>query len=322
MEATTKIDSMKQLKVAPWFEDRFRDIESQVREFLKLSGFVSDEPIHIIPASSHEGDNLTERSDRMLWYKGPCLMDSLNMAKPQRRVKQKSLRIPIQNVVKIKDVGSVAIGRIQKGNIPLGTRLYFAPGHLTGEVISIKEGPTESDEGFAGEYIGFRLKDEVTDLVRKGYVASNAEDDPAKPVRSFTSQTIILNYPGQIKVGYTGLVHIHNIQVPCTVVEIKTKLDRKTMQKLEDNPPFVRKNDACIIKWRPFKHICIEQFHICPALGRFIVRDNNQTIAFGIVSEVDSYEVIDPPVPEPDDEADMEAALEAQAEAVRLTETE
>ena len=61
----------------PYSEERFAFVEGKIREFLKVVGFRSDEFIPVVPVSSWHGDNLVERSPKMLWYKGAPLLEIL-----------------------------------------------------------------------------------------------------------------------------------------------------------------------------------------------------------------------------------------------------
>lgn len=52
----------------------------------------------------------------------------------------------------------------------------------------------------------------------------------------------------------------------------------------------VKSGDAAIIKLVPSKPMCVEAFSEYPPLGRFAVRDMKQTVAVGVIKEVDKTE--------------------------------
>jgi len=56
---------------------------------------------------------------------------------------------------------------------------------------------------------------------------------------------------------------------------------------IEDNPKFLKKNEAAIIKLQPIKKLCIEKYEDFPELGRFAVRDMGRTAAVGIVKDLE-----------------------------------
>jgi translation elongation factor EF-1alpha len=51
-------------------------------------------------------------------------------------------------------------------------------------------------EALPGYNVGFNIKHIGVEELKRGYVASNAYDDPARRATNFTSQVIIMNHPG------------------------------------------------------------------------------------------------------------------------------
>ena len=123
--------------------------------------------------------------------------------------------------------------------------------------------------------------------IRRGNVASDSKNDPAKEAASFTAQVIILNHPGQIGAGYAPVLDCHTAHIACKFAELIEKIDRRTGKSLEAAPKFVKSGDACIAKLVPSKPMCVESYNEYPPLGRFAVRDMRQTVAVGIIKAVD-----------------------------------
>ncbi|HDM91949.1 MAG TPA: elongation factor 1-alpha, partial [Candidatus Korarchaeota archaeon] len=93
-----------------------------------------------------------------------------------------------------------------------------------------------------------------------------------------------------IAAGYTPVIHAHTGHVSARFVEILKKLDPRTGQVIEENPSFIKKGDAAIVKMRPIKPFVIEKYQEFPPLGRFAVRDMGITVAAGIVLDVKPLE--------------------------------
>ncbi|AQK82362.1 elongation factor 1-alpha10 [Zea mays] len=74
----------------------------------------------------------------------------------------------------------------------------FGPSGLTTEVKSVEMHHEALQEALPGDNVGFNVKNVAVKDLKRGYVASNSKDDPAKEAASFTSQVIIMNHPGQI----------------------------------------------------------------------------------------------------------------------------
>jgi elongation factor 1-alpha len=76
-----------------------------------MNGY-NPEKINFIPISGWTGDNMLENSDLMKWYNGPTLVEALDSLEQPKRPKDKPLRIPIQDVYNIGDIGTVPVGRV------------------------------------------------------------------------------------------------------------------------------------------------------------------------------------------------------------------
>jgi elongation factor 1-alpha len=105
---------------------------------------------------------------------------------------------------------------------------------------------------FTHAYRNVSVKD-----IRRGNVASDSKNDPAKEAASFNAQVIILNHPGQIGAGYAPVLDCHTAHIACKFAELIEKIDRRSGKSLEQSPKFVKSGDACIAKLVPSKPMVI-----------------------------------------------------------------
>ena len=70
-----------------------------------------------MPISGFQGDNMIDRSSNMGWYKGPILLEALDLIDPPKRPSDQPLRLPLQDVYKIGGIGTVPVGRVETGTI-------------------------------------------------------------------------------------------------------------------------------------------------------------------------------------------------------------
>jgi elongation factor 1-alpha len=89
--------------------------------------------------------------------------------------------------------------------------------------------------------------------IRRGNVASDSKNDPAKQADSFNAQVIVLNHPGQIGPGYAPVLDCHTAHIACKFAELIEKIDRRTGKSIEQAPKFVKSGDVCIVKLIPSK---------------------------------------------------------------------
>lgn len=283
--AVNKMDD----KTVNYNQKRYEDVKSEVTTYLKKVGY-KPAKITFVPISGWEGDNITEKSENMPWHDGPTLLEALDKISPPKRPADKALRIPIQDVYKIGGIGTVPVGRVETGVIKPGIMARFAPSGITAEVKSCEVHHETLDEVGPGTNVGFAVKNVALKDIRRGDVASDADNNPAKAVTSFEAQIVVMNHPGKIFKGYCPVIDCHTAHVACTFTSIKQKLNRQTGKVVEENPEFLINGDAAIVTLEPTKPLCVEPFAEYPPLGRFTIRDMKQTVAVGVVKSTTKEE--------------------------------
>ncbi|CAA0834084.1 Elongation factor 1-alpha 2 [Striga hermonthica] len=169
---------------------RYDEIVKEVSSYLKKVGYNPDK-IPFVPISGFEGDNMIERSTNLDWYKGPTLLEALDLINEPKRPSDKPLRLPLQDVYKIGGIGTVPVGRVETGILKPGMVVTFGPSGLTTEVKSVEMHHEAMQEALPGDNVGFNVKNVAVKDLKRGYVASNSKDDPAKEAANFTSQNMI-----------------------------------------------------------------------------------------------------------------------------------
>jgi elongation factor 1-alpha len=277
-------------KSVNYSEDRYNEIKNEVSGFLKKIGY-NPNKIPFIPISGWNGDNMLERSTNMGWWKGPTLLDALDNIVPPKRPIEKALRVPLQDVYKIGGIGTVPVGRVETGVLKPGMVVTFAPPMITTEVKSVEMHHESLTEAIPGDNVGFNIKGVSVKDIKRGNVCGDAKNDPPREATDFHAQVIILNHPGQISNGYCPVLDCHTAHIACKFADIKSKIDRRTGQVLEEEPKSVKAGDCAMITLIPNKPMCCEVFSEYPPLGRFAVRDMKQTVAVGVIKNVTKKEV-------------------------------
>lgn len=272
-------------KTTNYSEARYTEIKTEVSSFIKKIGY-NPEKVHFVPISGFQGDNMLERSTNMPWYKGPTLIEALDLVEEPKRPSDKPLRVPLQDVYKIGGIGTVPVGRVETGILKPGMVVTFAPAMITTEVKSVEMHHEALTQAIPGDNVGFNVKNVSVKDIRRGMVAGDSKNDPPAETESFLAQVIILNHPGQIHAGYAPVLDCHTAHIACKFSELVSKIDRRSGKSLEDNPKNVKSGDAAMVRLVPSKPMCVETFAEYPPLGRFAVRDMRQTVAVGVIKEV------------------------------------
>ena len=273
-----KMDAVK------YDEKRFNEVKAELSQLLKIVGYKPDNVI-FIPMSAFKGDNISKHSENTPWYKGPTLLEALNMLSEPEKPTNLPLRLPIQDVYSISGIGTVPVGRVETGVMKKGMKVSFMPANKEGEVKSIEMHHEEIPEALPGDNVGFNVRGIGKGDIRRGDVCGPA-DAPPTVAEEFVAQVVVLHHPSALTVGYTPVFHCHTAQVACTFVELQKKLDPRTGQVKETNPTFLKTGDAAIVKIRPTRPMVIEKVKEIPQLGRFAVRDMGSTIAAGMCIDI------------------------------------
>ncbi len=278
--------------------ERFEEIKAEVSSYVKKIGW-NPLAIPFVPISGWNGDNMLEVSPNMTWFKGwtaerkegnasgKTLLEALDALLPPARPTDRPLRLPLQDVYKIGGIGTVPVGRVETGIIKPGMVVTFAPANLSTEVKSVEMHHEALEEAGPGDNVGFNVKNVAVKDLRRGFVASDSKNDPALEAASFTAQVIVLNHPGVICAGYTPVLDCHTAHIACKFAELLEKVDRRSGKKLEDKPKCLTTQEAAIIRLIPTKPMCVEKFSEYAPLGRFAVRDMRQTVAVGVIKDVE-----------------------------------
>lgn len=267
-----------------WNEERYTEIKNEVTRMLKMTGFKGDK-VNYIPTSGWTGDNLVKRSTNMDWYKGPTLIEALNMLEVPDKPTNKPLRIPVQDVYTITGIGTVPVGRVETGVLKPGMKVVFMPANKTAEVKSIEMHHASIPIAEPGDNIGMSLRGIAKNEIHKGDVGGPV-DNPPTVAKEFIGQIIVIHHPTAIAAGYTPVLHYHTGQIACRFTELLKKIDPRTGQVVEENPSYLKTGDAAWIKLEPLHPIAVETYKEFPELGRFAVRDMGTTVAAGVIREI------------------------------------
>lgn len=292
--AVNKMDSTE----PPYSEKRYEEIKNEVSTYVKKIGW---NPVQIpfVPISGWVGDNMIEASTNMPWYKGwdcerksgkttgKTLLEALDNIEPPSRPTDKPLRLPLQDVYKIGGIGTVPVGRVETGILKPGMVVTFAPAMISTEVKSVEMHHESLTEALPGDNVGFNVKNIAVKDLRRGFVASDSKNSPASEAASFNAQVIVLNHPGEVCAGYTPVLDCHTAHIACKFAELLEKVDRRTGKQIEEKPKSLKSQEAAIVKLIPTKPMCVEKFSEYAPLGRFAVRDMRQTVAVGVIKEVE-----------------------------------
>ena len=80
------------------------------------------------------------------------------------------------------------MGRVETGIIKPGMVVTFAPSAISTEVKSVEMHHESLPEALPGDNVGFNVKNVSVKELKRGYVASDSKNDPAKEASNFVAQ--------------------------------------------------------------------------------------------------------------------------------------
>lgn len=267
-------------------EDVFEKVKKDVSDLMKQAGYKPDQT-NFIPASGFKGDNLVGKSDKMPWYKGPTVLEQLDIFKLPEKPTSLPLRMPLQDAYEIKGIGTVPVGKIETGVMKPGQKIIILPGRtgkgVEGEVKTIEMHHEMLSIAEPGDNVGVNIRGIGKKDVARGDVVCDAANPP-KVVEEFIAQIAVISHPTVIAKGYTPVFHVHTAQVPCRFEELieKTSPDGSKAEK----PDFLKNGDVAKVRIKPVGNLVLETQATNPHMSRFAIRDAGATVAAGVCIEI------------------------------------
>jgi len=276
--------NINKMDAVEYKEEAYNKAKADVSAILKQVG-INPEKTQFLAISAFMGDNVVKKSDKMSWYKGPTLMEMLDLLEAPKKPTQLPMRMPLQDVYEITGIGTVPVGKIETGVMKVGQKVIILPGRsgkgISGEIKTIEMHHESMPEAIAGDNVGINIKGIGKKDVARGDVVCDA-GKPATIAEEFTAQIAVINHPTVIAKGYTPVFHVHTAQMPCQFIEIVNKIDPKTGQKSAEKPDFIKNGDVAIVKLKPMGNLVIEKQADNPNMSRFAIRDAGATVAAGV----------------------------------------
>jgi bifunctional enzyme CysN/CysC len=258
-------------------EPCFEEIVTRFSAFaVGLSGAV----IRAIPVAARSGDNVTERSVRMPWYRGPTLLEHLHSVEVSSGGSERPFRFPVQWVNRPDGEFRGYCGTIASGTIAPGEEVLIAGSGRCARVKEIVTFDGALDLARAGDAVTFTLESEI-DIARGDVLA-----DPAAPpefVDQFAAHVIWLSEHPLVP-GRSYLLKIGTRTVPATVTTLKYRIDVDTLAHLADRT--LRLNEVGFCNLSTAAAVAFDPYEANRDTGAFILIDRftNETAGAGMIA--------------------------------------
>jgi len=269
--------AVNKIDLVNFAQDSFDKIVADYAAFAAELGFAS---VAAIPISARFGDNVTSASPHTSWYRGPTLLQYLEMIDIDRDILQKPFRFPVQWVNRPNQDFRGYAGTVASGQIKVGEPVVEAASGRTSTIATIVTYDGEVPSAEAGDAVTLTLADEL-DIGRGDVLVS----PKARPEVSdqFAAHVIWMSDEPLVP-GRSYLSRIGTKSTPLTITTIKYKLDVNTRKHLA--AATLELNDIAVCNLSTGFPVAFDPYDQNRRTGAFIIIDRftNHTVGAGMIT--------------------------------------
>jgi bifunctional enzyme CysN/CysC len=260
-------------------QDLFEAIEKEYRDFLAQ---IKVAPTQVVPVSAKLGENIAARSDRMPWYRGPSVLETLGLFRKETARAEYAFRLPVQDVYKF-DARRIVAGRITAGRLRVGDRVVFSPSNKAAIVKTIEAFNVEPPltEVQAGRSVGVTLDEQI--FIERGEIASHEDSLPLVST-SFRANVFWLGRRA-LECGRRYQLRLATREVDCEVAAIHRIIDATDLDYRQGGR-MVGKNQVADLTLRMKGPLAFDLHSSFDMTGRFVLVDDYDIAGGGIITEL------------------------------------
>ncbi|MXN49429.1 sulfate adenylyltransferase subunit CysN [Shinella kummerowiae] len=254
----------------------FDDIVANYMVFAKDLGFDTIVPV---PISARFGDNITTRSENMLWYKGPTLLEHLETVSIETYALSRPLRFPVQYVSRPNLNFRGFAGQVASGRIAVGEEVMVAKSQQVSRVKEIVTRGGKLTEAVEGQAVTIVLEDQVE--VSRGNMLVSLLDRPS--VADQLQAHVIWFDVNPLIPGRSYILRTETDSVNCSVTALKYEIDVNTFAQEAVKSLSMNGVGVCNISLQ--SPIAFDPYKQNRATGNFIIIDRytNATLGAGMI---------------------------------------
>jgi bifunctional enzyme CysN/CysC len=253
--------------------------ERIVGEFSTFAAGLILKDLKAIPVSARFGDNVSSVSDRTPWYKGPPLLDHLELVDVEDERARRPFRLPVQWVNRPDLDFRGFAGTIASGSVRLGDELAVLPSGQVSKVKSILGPAGNLAKADAGDAVTVTLANEI-DIARGDMLAPAG----ARPqlADQFAAHLVWMSTEPLLP-GRSYLMKINHVTLGATVTELKHRIDTDSRAKLAAKT--LALNEVGVCNLSVARPVPFDAYADNRTTGAFILIDraSNETVAAGMI---------------------------------------
>ncbi|MGP2569851.1 sulfate adenylyltransferase subunit CysN [Ornithobacterium rhinotracheale] len=272
---------VNKMDLVDYSEEAFNKVIAQYDDF---SSKITIKDVHYIPISALHGDNVVDKSDKMPWYQGRTLLDTLetiHIASDQNFI---DMRFPVQTVIRphsdaFHDFRGYA-GQVASGIVRVGDEVEVLPSGFSSKVKSIHTHDGDLQEAYPPMSVALTLEDDID--VSRGDMIVKKNNQP-ESTQDIDVMLCWFNQKPAHPRGKYYLKHTTN-EVKAMIKEVVYKVDVNTLNRNEEDKQLTM-NDIARVKLRTTKPLFADKYRENRITGSLILIDEttNETVAAGMI---------------------------------------
>jgi len=250
-------------------------------EFSEFSAKLEISDIQFIPVSALKGDNIVEKSEKMLWYEGPSLLYLLENVHIGSDYNLIDCRFPIQSVIRPQNTDYRAYaGMVAAGIFKPGDKVMHLPSKLKTSIASIEIGCESIPEAYPQMSVSMQLKDEI-DISRGDMIVRENNS----PTVSNQLEVMVCWFSNKPLTEKSRFILKHTTrEAKVLVQEIRYKIDINTLHRIE-NSKQLELNEFARIRIRTSQALFYDKYKLNRVTGSLIFIDEKtfETVGAGMI---------------------------------------
>ena len=254
---------------------RFKKIEKEIKVLMAEFDYGT---LRIIPVSATEGDNITRKSEKMMWYSEDTLLHYLEEVDVGAKEGRHGFSMPVQRVCRPNHNFRGFQGQISSGEIAVGEEITVMPSREKAKVIGILQGDQPVEQSSCGQAVTIQLDTEID--VSRGCVL---ERDYKLSAANMFAASILWMDDNSLIAGRNFWLKTGTQLISATVMKIKYKIDVNTGAEVYTDA--IYKNEIAFCEISTGSNIVFDCFENNRELGSLILIDRitNMTSACGTI---------------------------------------
>jgi bifunctional enzyme CysN/CysC len=249
-------------------------------DYLEFSNGLNFDNIVTIPISALKGDNITELSHNMNWYKGESLIQYLENVQFNLEKKNQQFILPIQWVNRLSHNFRGFCGQVAEGHISIGDEIIVKPSHKKSSVKNILVSDNKTNNCNSGQSVTLELNDEIDisrgDIICQENFLCDIEDQFQGKILWMGEEKMV---PGRPYIFKFGVAESNG-----SISKLRNRININTFA--EENSTTLEINEIGLVNIALDRKLPIKPYNESKSLGSFIIIDKmeNNTVGMGLVN--------------------------------------